>query len=95
MILTRADVERIARLARLALSDREIDEFTPQLGQILEYVESLGRLDTTGIEPMSHPVPVPSPLRDDVVVEPPGADAALGNAPARLGDYFLVPKVIE
>jgi aspartyl-tRNA(Asn)/glutamyl-tRNA(Gln) amidotransferase subunit C len=95
MSLTRGDVEQVARLARLALTDDEIDAITPQLAAIIGYVETLNGLDTTDVEPTSHAVPISNAFRDDQVTPSLEVDAALANAPARIADYFLVPKVIE
>lgn len=95
MVLMKSEVEKVARLARLALSDQEIEELTPQLAVIIGYVEALNELDTTGVEPTSHAVPMSNALRDDQVTPSLPVEDVFANAPARLGDYFLVPKVIE
>ncbi|GAB4303262.1 MAG: Asp-tRNA(Asn)/Glu-tRNA(Gln) amidotransferase subunit GatC [Desulfuromonadia bacterium] len=95
MVLTKSDVKKVARLARLALSDQEIEELTPQLAAIIGYVETMNELDTTSVEPTSHAVPMSNALREDRVTPSLPVEELLANAPARLGDYFLVPKVIE
>ncbi len=95
MKITREQVQHVARLARLSLSDDEVAMFTGQMADILAYVEKLNELNTDGIVPTSHAVPMENAFRDDVVRPPIGADAALANAPDRIDDFFRVPKVIE
>jgi len=93
--ITRAEVHRVARLARLSLSDAEADRMTTDLDHILEYVETLQDLDTEGIEPTAHAIPLKTPMRSDRAT--PGLDPALAvrNAPEALETAFVVPKVIE
>ena len=93
--ITRADVERIAALARLSLADEEADRMASELDTILEHAESLRQLDTSGIEPTSHAIPLPTPLREDVPVPGLDPELAVANAPERDGTAFVVPKVIE
>ena len=95
MKITRAEVEHVATLARLALTEGELDTFTGQMDGILAYVEKLNELDTTGIEPTSHAVPVENAFREDAVRPSIGVENALANAPGRVADFFRVPKVIE
>ena len=95
MKITREQVQHVARLARLSLSDDEVAMFTGQMADILAYVEKLNELNTDGIVPTSHAVPMENAFRDDVVRPSIGADAALANAPDRIADFFRVPKVIE
>jgi len=90
-----AQVRHIALLSRLELSDREVTEFSGQLSAILEYVEQLNRLDTEGVEPTAHPLPLRNVFRTDEPDEPLPLDAALANAPQRAGSFFKTPKVIE
>jgi aspartyl-tRNA(Asn)/glutamyl-tRNA(Gln) amidotransferase subunit C len=93
--MTREEVERIARLARLRLSPEEAAAMASDLESILGYVELLGTLDTAEVEPTSHVIPLSTPMRDDR----PGAsyppETAVANAPARSGSAFAVPKVLE
>ena len=93
--MTREEVERIAHLARLRLSQEEAAEMASQLESILGYVELLGTLDTSQVEPTSHVIPLATPMREDR----PGAsyppETAVANAPARDGTAFAVPKVLE
>jgi aspartyl-tRNA(Asn)/glutamyl-tRNA(Gln) amidotransferase subunit C len=95
MKISSAEVEHVARLARLALSPEEIDTFTGQMDAILAYVDTLKELDTDGIIPTSHAVPVENAFREDAVRPSIGVDNALANAPDRVEDFFRVPKVIE
>ena len=94
-MIERKDVEHVARLARLALTDAEIERMREQLNGILAYIEKLNALDTSGVEPTSHAVPLLNVMRDDE----PGAclprDEALANAPDRSGEFFRVPRIIE
>ncbi len=93
--LTRADVERIARLAHLELTESEAEQFTRQLGDILAYFERLNRLDTTGVEATTHPVTSAPVMRADELRPSMPVDDTFGNAPDRGGSrLFRVPKVI-
>jgi aspartyl-tRNA(Asn)/glutamyl-tRNA(Gln) amidotransferase subunit C len=93
--LTRAEVERVAALARLSLSDAEADRLAVELEAILVYAEQLSQLATEGIPPTSHPLALETPLREDVPEPPLDPERALANAPERDGFAFVVPKVIE
>jgi aspartyl-tRNA(Asn)/glutamyl-tRNA(Gln) amidotransferase subunit C len=93
--ITRDEVERVAALARLLLSDEEAGRMAVELDTILGYVETLGRLDTDGVEPTSHVIPLATPLRQDRAVAPLDPELAVANAPERKGSAFVVPKVIE
>jgi aspartyl-tRNA(Asn)/glutamyl-tRNA(Gln) amidotransferase subunit C len=92
---TREQVEKIADLARLELSDAEAERLASELESILAYAEQLAGLDTRGIEPTSHPIELATPLREDVPEPPLDPELALANAPEREGSAFVVPKVIE
>lgn len=89
------EVERIAKLAMLELSPEEKDKYTRQLNLILEYMAQLNQLDTSDVDPMSHPLGLTNVFRKDVVEPSLPVDEALKNAPDRSGDYFRVPKVIQ
>lgn len=93
--ITREEVERIAALARLALSDGEAQRAATELEAILGYVEVLGAVDTEGVEPTSHVLPLATPTRDDGDVASIDPDLAVANAPEIAGTAFVVPKVIE
>ena len=100
MSVDRETVVKIAKLARLATSDAEIDALVPELNNILGWVEQLGEVDVTGVEPMTAVIPNHLRLRDDVVNADPltGGDVrdkVLANAPAPEHGFFGVPKVIE
>lgn len=95
MSVTVADVEYVARLARLELGAAEKELFASQMSAILGYVEKLKELDTDGITPTSHAVPMENAFREDLVTMPIGLEKALCNAPQRSGSFFSVPKVIE
>lgn len=95
MKITRAEVDAVALLARLELTPEETETFTGQMDAILAYVEKLNELDTDGIIPTSHAVPVENAFRDDAVRPSIGVENALANAPDRVEGFFRVPKVIE
>lgn len=95
MSVTVADVEYVARLARLELGADEKELFAGQMSAILGYVEKLKELDTDGITPTSHAVPMENSFREDRESLSIGVEKALGNAPLRSGSFFCVPKVIE
>jgi aspartyl-tRNA(Asn)/glutamyl-tRNA(Gln) amidotransferase subunit C len=93
--LTRQDVMDIARLARLGLSGAEIDDMQLELAAILSHMDELAGLDTSGVEPMTHAVPMALPLRPDVVAPSLSPEVATGmSADARDG-FFRVPNVIK
>ena len=94
MALTREEVLHVAKLARLSLVPEEIEVFTRQLNDILAYVSKLQELDTEGVPPLAHVIPVFNVFREDVVKEGLARDVALENAPAREEGAFVVPRVI-
>ncbi len=93
--ISREQVEKVAKLARLDLSEQELTEFTGQLSSILEYIEKLNELDTDSVEPLAHCLPVHNVFRDDVVIPSLDVDSALKNAPASFDNHFKVPKVLD
>lgn len=95
MELSRDQVQKIAMLARLELTEEEETRLARQLGQILGYIETLQEVDTTDVAPTAHIVDSENPMREDRVTNAPQADAMLANAPERDGDHFKVPKIIE
>jgi aspartyl-tRNA(Asn)/glutamyl-tRNA(Gln) amidotransferase subunit C len=95
MKITRAEVEHVARLARLALGEDELESLTGQMDAILGYVDQLNELDTEGIIPTAHAVPMENAFREDLVKPSLGVEAALDNAPDSGNGCFRVPKVIE
>lgn len=88
-------VNKIARLSRIAISEQEAEKMVGELNGILAWVEQLGEVDVTGVEPMTAVIPNTLRLRDDVVTDGNMRDRVLANAPAREGIFFGVPKVIE
>ena len=100
MSVDRETVVKIAKLARIAATDAEIDALVPELNNILGWVEQLGEVDVTGVEPMTAVIPNTLRLRDDVVDADPltggnRRDDILANAPEPQHGFFGVPKVIE
>ncbi|PIV21241.1 MAG: Asp-tRNA(Asn)/Glu-tRNA(Gln) amidotransferase GatCAB subunit C [Deltaproteobacteria bacterium CG03_land_8_20_14_0_80_45_14] len=89
------DIEKVARLARLELSEEEKVTFGNQLEQILTYMEQLNRLDTTGVEPTSHAIPVHNVFREDEVKSSFPQEEALAIAPDEERGHFKVPRIIE
>jgi aspartyl-tRNA(Asn)/glutamyl-tRNA(Gln) amidotransferase subunit C len=90
-----ATVKRVAHLARISVSEAEAEGLRGELNAILGWVEQLNEVDVSGVEPMTSVLPMAMKKRADVVTDGGKADDILANAPARDGDYFLVPKVVE
>jgi len=95
MAINRSDVEKIAHLARLNITEASIAPTTDRLSNVLAMVDQLQAVDTTGIEPLAHPLDTVQRLRADVVTEINQRELLLQNAPATQDGLFLVPKVIE
>ena len=95
MALERSDVEKIAHLARLGLNDADLPQTTATLNSILGLIDAMQAVDTTGIEPLAHPLEATQRLRADTVTEQNQRDAYQAVAPAVENGLFLVPKVIE
>ena len=95
MEITKQEVEKVAKLARLAITEAEKDAFAKQLSQILTHVEKLKQYDTKGIEPTSTVLGQVNVFREDIVRPSLPTDKALANAPEREADGFCVPKIIE
>jgi aspartyl-tRNA(Asn)/glutamyl-tRNA(Gln) amidotransferase subunit C len=95
MAVTRKDVEHIAELARLTFKVDELESFTRQLNDILAYMDKLNELDTSNVEPLSHPVERVNVFREDIVKPSIDREEALRNAPERSDLFFKVPKVID
>lgn len=95
MAVTLDDVRKVAYLARLGFSAEEEARLVDELNRILGYVEKLNELNTEGVPPTSHVLPISNVFREDVVVPSLSQDDLLANAPSRRGGYFRVPKVIE
>ncbi len=88
------EVEHIARLAKLQLTEQEKERYSVQLGQILEYMEQLSKLNLKDVPPTSHILPLKNVFREDVVKESLPQEEALRNAPQKEGGYFKVPKAL-
>jgi aspartyl-tRNA(Asn)/glutamyl-tRNA(Gln) amidotransferase subunit C len=95
MSLELSDVKAVARLARLELAEPDAARLQPQLAAILDYVDQLRQLDTAGVEPLAHPLPVSNAFREDEPAPSLPVDEALSNAPNRIGNYFGVPAVFD
>jgi len=95
MKISITDVEHVARLARLELDDAEKKLFADQMDAIIGYVEKIRELDTDGVVPTSHAVPMENAFREDTVRASIGLAKALKNAPLRAENFYKVPKVIE
>ena len=92
--ISRDDVVHVARLARLDLSDEEIDRFTDQLGAVLEHAADVAALDTAGVPPTAHPLPLANVLRDDVPGPSFDRGEVLAQAPAAEDGRFRVPRIL-
>jgi aspartyl-tRNA(Asn)/glutamyl-tRNA(Gln) amidotransferase subunit C len=95
MSLTADDVRWVAHLARLELSAVELAVITPQLQAIVAYVDQLRQVNTEGVEPLAHPLPIQNVFRSDEPAPSLPVDVALANAPSREGDFYRVPAVLE
>lgn len=95
MSLEKADIEKIAHLARLQIEEQDIPEYARNISSILELVEQMNSVDTNGITPMAHPLDVAQRLRADVVSEGDQREKFQAIAPATENGLYLVPKVIE
>ena len=95
MSVDRSTVKRIARLARIAVPEAEVDHLVGELNGILGWVDELGQVDTREVEPMTSVVAAKLPRRADVVNDGGQQAAVLANAPAPEGSFFAVPKVVE
>ncbi len=93
--IDKAQVKRIAKLARLEIEEEEVEQFSEQLSSIVDYIEKLNELETDSIEPLAHCLPIHNVLREDIVKESLGVEGALSNAPQREGEYFKVPKILD
>ena len=92
-MITIKDVEHVAKLARLSLTEDEKVTFAKQLDDILKYVEQMNEVDTTGVEPMSHAIPLTNVMREDEVVYTNTKEELMKNAPEEEDGFFKVPKI--
>ena len=93
--ITMKEVDDVARLARLTLSDEEKERMRRELDGILTYIDKLRALDTAGVPPTSHAVPMTNVMREDEPAPSLAQEEMLANAPDRSGEFFRVPKIIE
>lgn len=94
-VIDDATIEYVGILAKLELSDEEKEQAKKDMASMLDYIDKLGELDTTGIEPMSHVFPVENVMREDVETNGDGSEETLANAPERHDTSFVVPKTVD
>ncbi len=94
-IISDETIEYVGILAKLSLSEEEREQAKKDMGRMLDYIDKLNELDTTGVEPMSHAFAVENVFREDEVTGGDGSEEMLRNAPARKGDMFAVPNVMS
>ena len=95
MSVDQATVRRIARLARIAVTDEEVPHLQNEINAILAFVEELDAINIDGVDPMTSVIPMTMRMRRDEVTDHAGADAVVANAPAHEAHFFTVPKVVE
>jgi len=95
MAVDETTVRRVARLARIAVKDDEVAHLAGELNAILAFVEELSGLDVEGVEALTSVTPMKIPMREDRVTAGGEPEKVLANAPAREGDFYVVPKVVE
>lgn len=88
-------VRNVAGLSRLLLSEEDLGRMNTQLSAILAYIDQLAELDTEGVEPLAHPLPMHNVFRDDIPGVSLSPDEALRNAPSRSGNFFAVPAILD
>lgn len=93
--ITEETIEYVSILAKLELSDQEKEQARKDMGNMLAYIDLLGELDTTGVEPLSHVFPVRNVFREDVVTNGDGRRETLRNAPEEKNDMFVVPRTFD
>ncbi len=94
-IIDDATIDYVGILAKLELTSDEKEQAKKDMASMLDYIDKLGELDTTGIEPMSHVFPVENVMREDIVTNGDGSRQTLANAPERNDDTFIVPKTVD
>ena len=95
MSLTREDVKKVAGLAKLRMTDEQLDKMAPEINNILGFIEQLSEVNTDNVEPLANVARSTLPLRADIVNDGNCADKVLANAPEAIENYFAVPKVVE
>ena len=94
-IISDETIEYVGILAKLQLSEEEKEQAKSDMGRMLDYIDKLGELDTTAVEPMSHVFPVQNVFREDVVTNGDESEKTLGNAPEEKDNMFVVPRTFE
>ena len=94
MKITKEEILHVANLARLKIDEASIGRFAEQIGTILDYVDQLGQLDTSGIKPMSHALALTNAFREDTQIDHLERETLLANAPEQEDGCFVVPKVV-
>ena len=94
-VISDETIEYVGILAKLELSDEEKEAAKKDMGRMLDYIDKLGELDTTGVEPMSHVFPVQNVFREDVVTNGDESEQTLANAPGEKDNRFVVPKTFD
>ena len=94
-VISDETIEYVGILAKLELSEDEKEQAKKDMGSMLDYIDKLNELDTSGVEPMSHVFPVPNVFREDVVVNGDAREKMLANAPEKKDGSFVVPKTVE
>ncbi len=95
MSVDKETVRKVARLARIAVPEQRLEPLAAELNGILAWIEQLNEVDVAGVEPLTTPVPMTLPMREDVVTDGDIRDQVLANAPASADGFFVVPKVVE
>ena len=95
MAIDAATVRKVARLARIAEPEDKLEGLAKELSGILDWIEQLNEVDVEGVEPMTSAVHVALPMREDVVTDGGDPGKVLSNSPKRIGDFYVVPKVVE
>lgn len=97
MAIDKSTVEKVARLAQLTIPEEDKEKLASELSNIIGFVEQLGEVDTSGVEPIANVLELETdaPLREDVITDGDAPDRVLTNAPDRVQDFFAVPKVVE
>lgn len=92
-MITTKDVEHVAKLARLELTEEEKEKYTYQLSDVLKHVEQMNEVDTTNVEPMNHPIDFVNVMREDKKIYENTREELMSNAPDVEGEFFKVPKI--
>jgi len=97
MAIDKSTVEKVARLAQLTIPEEDKEKLASELSNIIGFVEQLGEVDTSGVEPIANVLELETdaPLREDAITDGDAPDRVLSNAPDRVQDFFAVPKVVE